>query len=65
MRLVVADSLVAGARALIATAEMAEFRCVAASVQVSDGVATVTPETLAALKLEAGAAALVWVSDAQ
>jgi arginine N-succinyltransferase len=65
VRLAVAEDAVAGARALIATASMADFRCVAALAAVSDGIAKVAPATLAALKLEAGAPALVWVSDAQ
>jgi arginine N-succinyltransferase len=55
----------AGVRGLIATAGMAEFRCVPARAAVANGVAQVAPATLAALKLEDGAEALVWVSDGQ
>lgn len=51
-------------RALIATAKIAGFRCVAARVEAANGVAKVDPTVLAALKLEAGAEALVWVDHA-
>lgn len=53
-----------GARALIATPQLAGFRCVAARASLAGGVAAVAPSTLAALGLDAGAQALAWIDDA-
>lgn len=52
------------ARALIATARISGFRCVSGHATVSDGVARVSPETLAALKLNAGDEARIWMDHA-
>lgn len=52
-----------GKRGLIAAPSIEAFRCVAARVDVQDGVANVDPDTISALKLEPGADALVWVSE--
>lgn len=51
-------------RALIATSAVRNYRCVSARAIVANGVAQVEPSVLAALKLEAGAEALVWMDDA-
>jgi arginine N-succinyltransferase len=50
-------------RALIATPAIANFRCVSAHAAIQNGAARVHPDTLAALKLEAGAEVLVWSGD--
>lgn len=50
-------------RGLIATPDLASFRCVAAHVSVAGGAASVDAEMLAALHMEAGAEALVWAGD--
>lgn len=60
MRLEASSALEGARRGLVAVPRVAEFRCVGAPVAVRDGAAHVAPETLAALKLEAGADALVW-----
>ncbi len=54
----------AGKRGLIAVDSLRDFRCVSGRVQMQDGAAGVTPEVLSALRLDAGAEALVWVGDA-
>ena len=54
----------AGSRALIATPHINTFRCVSARAAIAGGVAQVSVETLAALKLNAGDEALVWVDNA-
>lgn len=64
VRLEVEASLSAGTRALIATPGVANFRCVPARALISGEVARVDAGTLAALKLEAGADALMWSGDA-
>ena len=51
-------------RALIATSRIQGYRCVSARAETHNGVVQVEAATLAALKLEAGAAALIWVDDA-
>ncbi len=51
-------------RALIATPAIRGFRCTPARASVNDGVAGVDARTLAALKLESGEEALIWVDDA-
>ncbi len=53
-----------GARAMIATPSVENFRCVSTRVALTNGVASVTPAALAALKLDAGAEALLWMGDA-
>lgn len=65
MRLEAAGGDGLGKRALIAVNSLNSFRCVSGHVQTHDGRASVSPATLAALKLEAGAEALVWVDDAR
>ncbi|MGE0741925.1 MAG: arginine N-succinyltransferase [Hyphomonadaceae bacterium] len=64
LRLEVVADAAHGARALIATPKLGEFRCVPARAAVANGVAGVTREALAALNMEAGAEALVWVDNA-
>jgi arginine N-succinyltransferase len=51
-------------RALICTPELSRFRCVPARVAMSDGVAYVALETLAALRCQEGADVLAWIDDA-
>ncbi|HYD89243.1 MAG TPA: arginine N-succinyltransferase [Vitreimonas sp.] len=51
-------------RALAATARIRDFRCVSTRASLGDGVAKVDAAVLAALKLEAGEEALVWLEDA-
>lgn len=51
-------------RALIATPRIQGYRCVSARAVVANGVTQVDAATLAALKLDTGAEALVWVDDA-
>lgn len=53
-----------GQRALIANPDVATFRCVPARASVQNGAADVDPAVLAALKLNAGEEALIWVDDA-
>jgi arginine N-succinyltransferase len=53
-----------GSRALIATPHIHNFRCVSARASVSNGVGKVDAATLAALNLQAGEEALVWVDNA-
>jgi arginine N-succinyltransferase len=53
-----------GKRALVATAKTDAFRCASARASVSDGAAHVEPDILAALRLNDGDEALIWVSDA-
>lgn len=64
VRLEATSTISEGKRALIATPRVQGYRCVSARVLVRDGVAQVEPATLAALKLETGAEALIWVDDA-
>ena len=51
-------------RALIAVPSIQNYRCVSAYAVIANGVVTADPSVLAALKLDAGAAVLVWVDDA-
>ncbi|MFZ2029994.1 MAG: arginine N-succinyltransferase [Vitreimonas sp.] len=53
-----------GSRALIATPRINAFRCVSARASVANGVASVDAATLAALNLQAGDEALLWVDNA-
>jgi arginine N-succinyltransferase len=53
-----------GSRALIATPHINTFRCVSARATLADGVAKVDPAVLAALNLEAGEEALIWMDNA-
>ncbi len=53
-----------GNRALVAVPRASEFRCIAGRALVSGGVAQIDPATLAALRLNDGDEALIWVSDA-
>ena len=50
-----------GVRALVASPEMADFRCVSTRLAMRDGAALIEPAALAALKLPSGAEALAWV----
>lgn len=51
-------------RALVATPRIQGYRCVSARATLNNGTAQVDEATLAALKLESGAEALIWVEDA-
>lgn len=51
-------------RALIATPRIQDYRCVSARAARDGGVARVDASVISALKLEAGAEALVWIDDA-
>jgi arginine N-succinyltransferase len=53
-----------GARALVAVPSIQVYRCVSTHVVMRDGAALVDDGVFAALKLEPGAEALVWVDDA-
>jgi arginine/ornithine N-succinyltransferase beta subunit len=64
LRLEAAGGLEAAKRALIATPHIGGFRCVAARAEVLNGAARVDTSVLSALKLDAGAEALVWIDDA-
>jgi arginine N-succinyltransferase len=64
VRLAASDIISNSKRALIATSRIEDYRCVPARADLRDGVAYVTGATLAALKLEPGAEALIWVDDA-
>ncbi|GIK50869.1 MAG: arginine N-succinyltransferase [Hyphomonadaceae bacterium] len=64
VKLAVAASAEHGRRALVATPRIAGFRCAPARAALADGAAHVDASVLAALKLEAGEEALVWVEDA-
>lgn len=57
-------NLSGGARALVATPHIQGFRCVSTRASHDGGVARVAPGVLAALKLDAGAQALVWIDHA-
>ncbi len=63
-RLELASEGASGVRALLAVPRLGDFRCVSAHIVQNSGAVEVTPATLAALGLEAGAEALVWVDDA-
>ncbi len=65
VRLDIAADASAGKRALIAVNSLRDFRCVSSRVQIREGAVSVGPEILAALNLEPGAEALVWVDDAR
>ena len=52
-------------RALIATPRMRGFRCLAAEVEHAGGAYRARPEAVAALRLEAGEDALIWMDDAR
>jgi len=64
LRLEAASGLDGAARALIATPRISGYRCVASRAEVLNGAARVDTSVLAALKLDAGAEALVWIDDA-
>jgi arginine N-succinyltransferase len=64
LRLEPAASTEAAPRGLIATPHINGFRCVSARVIASDGAAHVDAAVLAALGLNAGDVALVWVGNA-
>ncbi len=62
--LTASDQLSGARRALIATAQVQDFRCAAAGAVHEDGVTRVHPETLAALGLKDGDICLAWIADA-
>ncbi len=64
LRLELAADASVGKRALVAVDMLGGFRCVQARVGLENGGAAVDAATLAALGLDAGAQALVWVDDA-
>jgi arginine N-succinyltransferase len=64
VRLEAAELGASGSRALIATPHINTFRCVSTRASMAAGIAQVSAETLAALKLKAGDEALVWVDNA-
>ncbi len=51
-------------RALVAAPQTRAFRCAPARVAIADGVAQIDPAAMAALRLNDGDEALIWVSDA-
>lgn len=57
-------NLEAATRALVAAPSLNTYRCVQARANVVDGVATVDPGVLSALKLNAGDQALIWTDNA-
>lgn len=59
-----ATQLSGAKRALIAVPNIQNYRCVAAHAVVANGVVQTDPAALAALKLDAGAEALVWMDNA-
>jgi arginine N-succinyltransferase len=64
VRLEAGGALENGRRALIATPRIQDFRCVPARADFTGGGARVDAAVLAALKLDAGAEALIWMEDA-
>jgi arginine N-succinyltransferase len=64
VRVEAASDLTKGKRALIASAAVRTFRCAPARAAIDDGVARVDSATLAALRLQSGDEALIWVDDA-
>jgi arginine N-succinyltransferase len=59
-----AGPAIGGRRALLATPHTSGFRCVGVRASVRDGAAEVDAAALAALGLDPGAEALIWISDA-
>jgi arginine N-succinyltransferase len=57
-------NLSAGKRALVAVPHTGAFRCIPARAAVSAGEAQLDPAALAALRLNDGDEALIWISDA-
>lgn len=57
------DKIVNARRGLIADPNVHAFRCAPARIAVQDNVAHAPPDALAALGMEDGAEALIWVSD--
>lgn len=64
LKLEPSSQLIGAKRGLIAAPSIQKYRCVSAHVAIANGVAHVDAAVLAALKLEAGAEALVWVDHA-
>ncbi len=64
LRLAPKTDFAGGQRGLIAAPSIQHFRCVPAHVTLENGLAHVDAAVLTALKLDAGAEALVWVGDA-
>ena len=59
------DTLTAPRNALVARPEIATFRCASGPVELRDGAACATRETLAAAGLQSGETALIWCGDAR
>ena len=64
VRLQAANNLHLAPRALIAAASVRDYRCVASRALVEGDAAKVDAGVLKALKLDAGAEALIWVENA-
>ena len=64
LKLEAAGSLGGARRALVATPRIDGFRCVSTRAEALNGAARVDTSVLAALGLDAGAEALVWIDDA-
>jgi arginine N-succinyltransferase len=64
LRLIERTGADAGVRALVATPRIEGYRCVSTHVTTRDGDALVDASVFQALRLDAGAEALVWVDDA-
>jgi arginine/ornithine N-succinyltransferase beta subunit len=64
VRLEAASSLDRPRRALVASAQIRDFHCVAARAELLNGTARVDTSVLAALRLDAGAEAMIWMDDA-
>ncbi|MGH6950160.1 MAG: arginine N-succinyltransferase [Vitreimonas sp.] len=64
VRLEAASGLDGARRALVASAHIRDFRCVAARAELLNGTARVDTSVLAALRLDAGAEAMIWMDDA-
>lgn len=63
LRLEPTAKLEGGRRGLVAVARIADFRCIATPVVVREDAALVSAAALRALKLDAGATALVWTDQ--
>lgn len=59
-----AGTAAGGRRALLATLQTRDFRCISTRAIARDGAAEVESDALTALGLDPGAEALIWVSDA-
>ncbi len=64
MEIRAADTLSNPRRALVATPTIGDFRCAGGDIDLHDGVAYTTRDTLAAAGLQSGETALIWSGDA-